>query len=222
MIDRYSVIIPAFNSAAYIGAAIRSLLCQTLPPHRIIVINDGSTDDTQAVVRSFGERVELLSQSNAGPGAATTRGMALVDTPLMAFVDADDLWVESKAALQVARLQGEVELDGLFAQFVLSRTGEPPFSGLPIRPGWTRSTLMVRTRRALSVGPMIDVPGHRGEAIDWISRARHIGLRLEMMQETLVIRRVHEDSLTYYRGAKDSGYLAVAKAALDRRRSDTR
>jgi len=219
MTDRYSVVIPAFNSAAYIGAAIGSLLRQSLPPQRVIVVNDGSTDDTAAVVDAIGGCVELVSQENAGPGAATTRGMALVDTPIMAFVDADDLWLDNKAALQLSRLEREGELDGLFTHFVLSRTGEEPYQGLPVRPGWSRTTLMVRTERALSVGPMVDAPGRHGEAVDWIARARHIGLRFEMMQEVLAVRRVHEGSLTYRRSAGDAGYLAVAKAALDRRRS---
>jgi glycosyltransferase involved in cell wall biosynthesis len=222
MLDPYSVVIPAFNSAAYVGAAIRSLLQQTCPPRRIIVIDDGSTDETAAAVQRFGESVQLLSQDNAGPGAATTRGLALVDTPFTAFVDADDLWMENKAALQLSRLQADLELDGLFSHGVLSRTGEPPFSGLPIKPIWTRSSLMVRTDRARSVGPMVDQPGYRGEMIDWIARARGMGLRFDLMEDALVVRRVHEASLTYHRGKGDLGYLAVAKAALDRRRSSGR
>jgi glycosyltransferase involved in cell wall biosynthesis len=222
MDNRYSVIIPALNSAAYIGAAIGSVLRQSLSPHRVIVIDDGSTDETAAVVGGFGERVEALTQDNAGPGAATTRGMMLVDTPFMAFIDADDLWMENKAALQLSRLQADHGLDGLFAHGVLSWTAQPPFSGLPTQPIWGRTSFMVRTERARSVGAMVDPPGRRGEMMDWINRARAMGLRFEMIADVLVVRRVHEGSLTYYRGSKDVGYLAVAKAALDRRRSGGR
>jgi len=222
MTDRYSVIIPVFNGAAYIGAAIHSLLGQTVPPQRIIVIDDGSTDETASMVRGLDGCVELLSQDNAGPGAAATRGMMLVDTPFMAFVDADDLWMENKAALQLSRLEADSGLDGLFTHGVVSRTVQPPFSGSPIKPNWGRSSLMVRTASAHRVGPMVDQPGRRGETIDWIDRARTMGLRFEMMTDALLVRRVHEGSLTYYRGSRDSGYLAVAKAALDRRRAGGR
>lgn len=219
MDDRYSVVVPAFNSAAFVGAAIDSLLRQSLRPHRIIVVDDGSTDETAKAVRGFGERAHLVSQDNTGPGAATTNGMALVDTPFTAFLDADDLWMENKASSQLSRLQADASLDGLFTQGALSRTGQPPFSGLPTQPIWGRSSLMIRTGRARSVGRIVDQPGQRGDMIDWIARARDIGLRLEMMDAVLVVRRVHEGSLTYHRGAKDTGYLAVVKAALDRRRA---
>jgi glycosyltransferase involved in cell wall biosynthesis len=219
MIDRYSVIVPAFNSVALIGAGIRSLLAQTQPPERIIVIDDGSTDDTAAVARAIGAPVEVLSQDNAGPGAACTRGMDIVDTPFMAFLDADDIWRANKAAAQLARFGADTDLDGLFTHCFVSRSVQPPFPDSPAQPCWNRSAFIVRTERARAVGPIIDQPGRRGEMIDWIARARTLGLKFDMMDEALVVRRVHENSLTFYRGANDVGYLAVAKAALDRRRS---
>jgi glycosyltransferase involved in cell wall biosynthesis len=222
MDDSYTVVVPVFNGAAYIGAAIRSVLSQTIPPHRIIVIDDGSTDQTAAEARRCSEGVEVISQSNAGPGAASTRGMMLVETPFMAFIDADDLWMEDKAAQQLRRLAAEPTLDGVFAHAAISRTGRPPFAGLPIAPIWGRPSLMVRTDSARRIGPVVDQPGRRGEMIDWIARGRTMGLRFEMMNEALMVRRVHASSLTFRRGANDAGYLAVAKAALDRRRAGAR
>jgi glycosyltransferase involved in cell wall biosynthesis len=221
MDDGYMVVVPVFNGAAFVGAAIRSILSQTIPPHRIIVIDDGSTDRTAAEARRCGEGVEVISQNNAGPGAACTRGMDLVDAPFMAFLDADDIWLADKAAAQLARLRADTGLDGLFTHCFVSRSVQPPFPGLPTQPCWGRSAFVVRTERARAVGPMIDQPGRRGEMIDWIARARTMGLRFEMMAEALMVRRVHENSLTFRRGANDAGYLAVAKAALDRRRSSS-
>ena len=218
MDDRYSVVIPAYNGASFIAAAIDSLLRQSAPPYRIVVVDDGSTDDTAKIVREFDNGVQLLSQENAGPGAATTVGLAVVDTPFTGFLDADDLWLENKASLQLQRLLENPGIDGVFARGAVSRTGLPPFSNLPTQPIWGRPSLMVRTDRARTVGPMIDQPGRRGEMIDWINRARDMGLRLEMMDHVLVVRRIHENSLTYRRGAQDAGYLSVVKTALDRRR----
>ena len=219
MDDSYTVVIPVFNGATFIGAAIRSILSQITPPQRVIVIDDGSTDQTLAQARSFGGSVEVISQSNSGPGAASTHGMKLVDTRFMAFIDADDLWMQNKAALQLRRLQAEPALDGVFAHAAISRTGKPPFAGLPIAPIWGRTSLMVRTRSALWIGPVVDPPGRRGEMIDWIARGRALGARFEMMGAALTVRRVHEGSLTYRRGSADIGYLAAARASIHRRRA---
>lgn len=219
MDDRYSVVIPAFNSACFIAAAIDSVLRQRPRPYRIIVVDDGSTDDTAEIALGFSDRVQLLSQNNAGPGAATTAGLGVVDTPFTGFLDADDLWLENKASLQLQRLRDNSEVDGVFARGAVSRTGQPPFSDLPTQPIWGRPSLMIRTERARSVGPVIDQLGRRGEMIDWINRARDMGLRLEMMDHVLVVRRIHENSLTYRRGEQDAAYLSVIKAALDRRRA---
>jgi glycosyltransferase involved in cell wall biosynthesis len=219
MDDNYTVVIPVFNGAAFIGAAIGSILSQTIRPQRVIVVDDGSTDQTAAEVRSFGGLVELISQSNSGPGAASTHGMKLVETEFMAFIDADDLWMQNKAALQLRRLAAEPALDGVFAHAMVSRTGEPPFADLPIAPIWGRTSLMVRTESARRIGPVVDPPGRRGEMIDWIARGRAMGVRFEMMDEALTVRRVHEGSLTYRRSGADVGYLAIARAAIHRRRA---
>ena len=68
--NRISVIIPNFNRAGVIVATIENMLAQTLPPNEVIVVDDGSTDDSVEVIRSFGNRVTLIEQKNQGPGAA--------------------------------------------------------------------------------------------------------------------------------------------------------
>lgn len=88
-----SVIIPAFNSEMYIRTAIESVLAQTLVPAEIIVVDDGSSDDTRMIVKSFGPTVTLLTnERNSGPGYSRNRGVAQARSPWIAFLDADDLW----------------------------------------------------------------------------------------------------------------------------------
>ena len=70
----YAVVIPAFNAEATLAVAIRSLLEQTLPPERVVVVDDGSTDGTGAVAKGFGSTVHLVRQDNAGPGAVERAG----------------------------------------------------------------------------------------------------------------------------------------------------
>lgn len=88
-----SVIIPSYNCARYLPLAIDSALAQTLPPAEILVVDDGSTDDTRAVIRSrYGDRVRYLAQSNAGPSAARNHGIREARGEIIGFLDADDTW----------------------------------------------------------------------------------------------------------------------------------
>ncbi|MGB0439094.1 MAG: glycosyltransferase family 2 protein [Paracoccaceae bacterium] len=87
-----SVIIPAYNSSASLRTTLDSVVGQTVPPHEIIVIDDGSTDDTAEIARSYGDRVTVLSQANQGQGAARNTGLAQATGRHIALLDADDYW----------------------------------------------------------------------------------------------------------------------------------
>lgn len=95
-----SVIIPAYNSAGFIGRAIESVFAQTVPVHELIVVDDGSSDDTSATAAAFGPRVKVLRQPNGGPGAARNHGVRESRGEWLAFLDADDAWVPSKIERQ--------------------------------------------------------------------------------------------------------------------------
>ncbi|MET0653733.1 MAG: glycosyltransferase family A protein [Hyphomicrobiaceae bacterium] len=218
MSSSYSVVIPAFNAEATVGEAIESALAQTLPPQVVIVVDDGSTDQTAERARACGERVTVIRQPNGGCGAATTRGLDTVATPFVACLDADDLWVREKAALQMQRLAAVPELHGVFALARLFKHGETPRPDAPVQQFWGRTTMLMRAASARRVGPVIDPAHSRGDMVDWIARARELGIRLEMMPEVLALRRIIPGSLSHGRDGRDYGYLQVVKAALDRKR----
>ena len=88
-----SVIIPAYNSESTVGRTIESVLAQTYPRREIIVINDGSSDGTQAAIQKYGDRIILLNQENLGQGAARNRGLERCSGDFIAFLDADDYWL---------------------------------------------------------------------------------------------------------------------------------
>jgi len=102
--SRVSVIIPVYNCERYIADAIRSVQAQTHPPFEIIVVDDGSTDKTGAVVRACGT-VKYLRQENRGEPAARNLGIEHAAGDLIAFLDGDDLWTPDKLAVQVPYLE---------------------------------------------------------------------------------------------------------------------
>ena len=102
-----SVVIPVYNSASYLGGAIRSVLDQTYSNVEIIVVDDGSTDGSGDVTSSFGNRVRYVRQDNMGACAARNYGIRLAKGSYIAFLDADDLWLPEKLTEQSAVLEAK-------------------------------------------------------------------------------------------------------------------
>ncbi len=91
-----SVVIPAWNAERWIARAIDSVLAQTLPPRELIIVNDGSEDATAEIVAGYGDRVQLLTQTNQGLSAARNTGINAACGEWVAFLDADDYWLPRK------------------------------------------------------------------------------------------------------------------------------
>lgn len=100
-----SVVIPTYNRAEILGRSISSVLDQSYRPIEVIIVDDGSTDHTDEVLASFGDRIRSVRQKNAGPSAARNAGVAMASGEIIAFLDSDDTWEEEKLERQVRLLE---------------------------------------------------------------------------------------------------------------------
>lgn len=100
-----SVIIPTYNRAGFLAQAIDSVLSQKYPVFELIVVDDGSADETRELLASYGKALVALHQENRGPAAARNTGIRAARYPLLAFLDSDDRFTPNKLALQVAAME---------------------------------------------------------------------------------------------------------------------
>lgn len=113
-----SVIIPSYNAARYVAEAVESSLDQTLPPLEVIVVDDGSTDETGEILRRYGDRIRLVRQPNGGLPNARNRGIRESRGDLIALLDADDVWVPDKLEKQWRRLRDHPDAGLVHSDFL--------------------------------------------------------------------------------------------------------
>ena len=99
---RVSTVIPCFNAAPFLRQTINSVRSQSHIPCEVLVIDDGSTDESAAIARSYGPPVRVITQANRGESAARNRGICEATGDWIAFLDADDLWLPRKLEEQLA------------------------------------------------------------------------------------------------------------------------
>lgn len=117
MTPRFSVIIPAYNSASTLARAIDSVLAQSYPAHEIIVVDDGSTDNTALIAEEFGATVRLMRQPNSGVAAARNAGARAASGEWLAFLDADDWYYPERLKLHAEWIAADPALDFLTGDY---------------------------------------------------------------------------------------------------------
>ncbi|RWF60507.1 glycosyltransferase family A protein, partial [Mesorhizobium sp.] len=140
----YGVVIPAFNASTTIAETLQSVAAQTVRAELVVIVDDGSTDDLASAIVGADLPVKLLRQDNAGPGSATTRGIAALSTPFVATLDADDLWLPTKIEAQLAYLERSPQTAGVFTHQRNFRHDQPDLPDPPATPGWSRTTMVIR------------------------------------------------------------------------------
>jgi glycosyltransferase involved in cell wall biosynthesis len=218
-----STIVPVYNGARFLPDAIASVRRQRCPPLEIIVVDDGSTDETSAVVAKLTPDVRYEWQSNQGPAAARNRGLELARGTAIAFLDADDWWSDDKLEVQVEYLTANPSVEvviGLTQLIGPGASSDGKTDLVPVgKPGIVTalgSALIRRSafdragRFALSVG--------HAEDLDWFLRASEAGVSMVDLDQVTHYYRRHEQNLTNDRSSTFRYMIMALKRSLDRRR----
>jgi len=149
-----SVVIPTFNHGRYLARALRSALTQVTPPAEVIVIDDGSTDETPQVVQQF-PSVRYICQANRGPSAARNRGIAEATGRWIAFLDADDWWLPDKISLQLHAAATHPEAALIYTSSLLVTSEGEQLLSCAVEPGCIWPTLRYRNCISGGSGAMV-------------------------------------------------------------------
>lgn len=202
-----SVIIPTFNAARYIRYAVDSVLSQSFPSYEVIVIDDGSTDNTRDVLMSYGDRIHYVFQNNKGVSAARNSGLDLARGRFVAFLDADDYFLPDKLHEQVAAFKAIPSLDIVHSGWrIVNEAGatikeEAPWHHIPelnleawllwkpVFPG----AMMFRKGCLEKVGGF-DTRLHQAEDVDLVFRLALIGSKAAWLRKSTVCYRRHGEN----------------------------
>ena len=229
----FSVIIPAWNAATTLHETLDSIAEQNDPsPREVIVVDDGSTDRTVQVAQDHSSHPRIIRKVNGGAPSAFNVGIKATQGAVLAFLDADDLWMPDKLALQRAALDSDSSLDAVLGHSETFESPEYPaeaFVSLRYKkgryPGYLASSLAVRRSAVERLGILFDETLRTGSFIDWYRRAVAAGMKVTMLDETVHRRRIRPGTLSR-RVAADapagmaSDFLEIARRAIMAKRGD--
>lgn len=194
-----SVIIPVYNGERFLDEALHSVLAQTLPPDEIVVVDDGSTDGSAAIVAGLVSAsplpIRYIHQENRGPAAARNRGLQAVRSDLVAFLDADDLWELRKQEIQMDYLA--VNPDALMVWGLVQMFELRGMERVALHEPWHGPNLgcaLFRREVFDRVGGF-DEGMRLSEDLDWYLRARELDIPQGTLADVVLWYRRHGENL---------------------------
>ena len=228
-----SVIVPVHNGGRFLAAALSSIHEQDHDPVEVIVIDDGSTDESLEIARSFPDTA-CISQEQAGPAAARNAGIRRATGDLISFLDVDDILHPEKLSRQVSFLERQPEATGVVClqEVVVDPGVAPPdwilesadedVAGDPLRAIFLSKaqplSVMVRAEVLEQVG-MFDEAYWMGEDVELILRIEEATAGLRLLPETLMVRRMHGANMTYRYDWRDRPLLQLMHSRIRRQRA---
>lgn len=221
---RVTVMIGVYNGAPYLAEAIDSVLAQTWPPFELIVVDDGSTDESGAIAAAYGEPVRCIRQERGGMAASRNRAIREAAGDFFAFLDADDRFPPDKLQRQLAVFEDDPELDVVYGNVTefLSPDLDDEARALLREPShdvpWPTPNLMLVKRDAFFRVGLFSTDLKVGIGVDWHARANELGLKSAVPPIVVLERRLHAENNGIRERQFKPQYLHVLKASLDRRR----
>jgi len=221
-----SVILPVHNGERFLADALASVRAQAYAPLEVIVVDDGSTDDTSRRLAAMSDEVRVERQERQGPGAARNHGLRLARGALIAFLDADDVWPPGTLRRHVAYLVAHPGIDiaqGLIQQWRLDPTAPGRVFEVASEPYQFINLGSAVYRRAVfeRVGDF-DAALWENEDTDWFFRAWEAGVTKAVLPEVALYYRQHDDNLSRGHTDPQRGLVRLFKRHLDRTRSADR
>lgn len=214
-----SVVIPAYNAEACLRATLESALAQTYPAHEILVVDDGSKDETAAVTRSFGDRVRLISQANQGIAGARNTGIREATGEWIAFLDHDDLMRPEKLAKQIAVARSKEALQVVYSAFEYLYTDGstkllPVFPARELWPAIRYRTPILPSTSIVRRSALLEIGGFQTIYVvdDW-----HLWFRMIRRFGTGAFQEMPE-ALTLYRWWENNesrNFMPMLRASLE-------
>lgn len=216
-----SVVVPVHNGAKFIQQAIDNILSQNYPAIEIIVVDDGSTDNSREVIENLKMDVRYFFQPNSGPAAARNRGIKDVSGEYVAFLDVDDLWPERNLVTLMEVLQGEPELDlvrGYAQLFRDHENGDRELLGNPREsfPDYIGAGLYRKS--AFGKVGLYDPELRFGEDGDWFNRASEKKINMKRLDEVTLLVQRHDGNMTRGKNLVELNAVKVLKKKIDRKR----
>ncbi|MBD2459421.1 glycosyltransferase family 2 protein [Oscillatoria sp. FACHB-1407] len=223
-----SVIIPVYNGADFLAGAIAEVQAQNYEPLEIIVVDDGSTDNTRAIAQLFQPSVRYLYQENQGPAAARNYGIRSAQGTILGFLDVDDAWSTDKLRTQVQYLidHPTVEIvQGLIQQMELvedRETGKTTFVAVHSPYNYINLGSALYRKSVFETVGLFDESMRYGEDVDWFFRAWENGISKALIHQVGLFYRKHRHNMTEGKRLVEVGFVKIFKKHLDRYRQSGR
>lgn len=217
-----SVIIPVFNGENFIKEAVENVLSQKYPALEIIIINDGSTDGTEAIVKQLPIDVRYFTQDNSGPAAARNKGIRDASGEFITFLDADDLWPENNLNIMVDEMLRNPDMDVIrgYAQLMEfnNENGCYEYTGNPKESFPHYIGAAIYRKSAFEKVGLFDHTLRFGEDADWFLRATEMKLNIKRLEETSLFVRRHGGNMTEGKNLVELNLLKISKKLVERRK----
>lgn len=219
-----SVIIPVFNGETYLEEAIESVCQQNHHPLEIIVVDDGSTDNTAVIAQQFKGPIRYIYQSNQGPAVARNTGLKAARGNMIGFLDADDQWNEGRLQLQLKMFSNNPQAEIIIGHSQLIVKAHASDGTIEFQP-YAQPCLFLNFGSAIYRKSVFEKIGMGDESLfyaddlDWFMRAREQQAHIIVHQDTVLKHRRHDQNLTNNKSSDQAHILRMFKKSLTRRRS---